>query len=92
MSTQVVKFIDKETMQTTERRFVEELEVPQVVFCTKYPFNTDAVTKMGLKDNFILVQPYTYLENMNITDIHDVWENGTISMDELSIGWYLLNG
>ena len=92
MSIQVVKFIEKETVQTTERRLVEELAVPQVVFCTKYPFKTDAVTKMGLKDNFILVQPYTYLEDMNITNINNVWENGTVSMDELSIGWYLFNG
>ena len=97
MSTQVVKFIDKETVQTTERRFVEELEVPQIVFCAKYPFKTDAVKKMGLsglRDNFLLAQPWNYgtMENMNITNLNDVWENGTVSMDELSIGWNFYNG
>ena len=92
MSTQVVKFIDQNTLQTTERRFVEELEVPQIIFCTKYPFKTDAAKKMGLRDNFLLAQHYTYLENMNITNVNDVWENGTVSVDELSIGWYLFNG
>ena len=92
MLTQVVKFIDKETVQTTERKFVEELEVPQVVFCTKYPFKTDGLTEMGLTENFLLPTLHTYMENMNIADVNDVWENGTYLADELSINWMVMYG
>ena len=77
-------------MQTTERSFEEELEVPQVTFCTKYPFKTDALTKVGLTEFFLLDAPHTYMENIKITDVDEVWENGTYSMDELSIGWMLM--
>ena len=89
---QVVKFFEEQTIQTTERRFEEELEVPQVVFCTKFPFKTDMMTEMGFREKFLLVKPHTYLENKNITDLNDVWENGTYSMDELSIGWLVMYG
>ena len=86
------KFYEEQTIQTTERKFEEELEVPQVVFCTQYPFKADVMKNMGLRQNFLLVQPYTYLENINITDINDVWENGTYSMDELALGWLVMYG
>ena len=68
------------------------MEVPQVVFCTKFPFKTDMMTEMGFREKFLLVKPHTYLENKNITDLNDVWENGTYSMDELSIGWLVMYG
>ena len=87
---QVVKFFEKQTVQTTERKFVEELDVPQVIFCTKYPFKFNVLENMGFNDTFLLVQPTTYLENINIPDTTEVWENGTYSMDELSIGWMIL--
>ena len=87
---QVVKFFEGQTVQTTERKFVEELDVPQVIFCTKYPFKFNVLENMGFNDTFLLVQPTTYLENINIPDTNEVWENGTYSMDELSIGWRMM--
>ena len=68
------------------------MEVPQVVFCTKHPFKTDGLPNVGLTENFFLPSLHTYTENMNITDVNDVWENGTYSMDEVSIGWTVMYG
>ena len=87
---QVVKFFEKQTVQTTERQVVEELDVPQVIFCTKYPFKFNVIENMGLNDTFLTLYPTTYLENINISDTNEVWENGTYSMDELSIGWRIM--
>ena len=81
-----------QTIQTTGRVTVEELDVPQVVFCTKFPFKTDVLSGMGLRDTVFSSHFHTYNENVNITDINQVWEKGTYSMNELSIGWTLMYG
>ena len=87
---QVVKFFEKQTVQTTERQVVEEMDVPQVIFCTKHPFKFNVIENMGFNDTLLLLYPTTYFENINISDTNEVWENGTYSMDELSIRWSLM--
>ena len=88
----MVKFYERQTVQTTVREVEEELNVPQVIFCTKYPFKKDALKNIGLNDTFLLVSPITYLENINITDLRQVWDKGTYSLDEMSIFWLLMYG
>ena len=87
----MIKFYLGQTMQITERVTVEEMEVPQVVFCTKHPFKEDVLSQMGDGD-FLLRTFHTYTENINIPDIGEVWEKGTYSMSERLLQWSLLNG
>ena len=87
----MIKYYFGQTMQTTERVTVKEMEVPQVVFCTKHPFKEDVLLQMG-DGNFLLRTFHTYLENTNIPDIGEVWENGTYSLSEVFFQWSLLNG
>ena len=68
------------------------MEVPQVVFCTKLPFKTDVLSRLGLTEDFLSPMWKTYMEDLNIADLNQVWENATYSMNELSIKWMLIHG
>ena len=71
---------------------MEEMEVPQVVFCTKLPFKNDVLSRMGLTEDFLSPMWKTYMEDLDIADLNQVWENATYSMNELSIKWMLMHG
>ena len=68
------------------------MEVPQVVFCTKLPFKNDVLSRMGLTEDFLSPMWKTYMEDLDIADLNQVWENATYSMNELSIKWMLMHG
>ena len=88
----MIKFYEGQTVQTIERETFEEIEVPQVVFCVKLQFKTDVLTKLGLQESFLYPHSPTYMENVSIPDIKELWENATYNINETAIRWTLLDG
>ena len=85
---QVLKYIEAKTTQTFEKVPQENLDFPQVTFCVKYQFKREALSDMGLPEDFLIGgNPKTpeSLGNKSMPDIAEAWENGTYSQPEFDI-------
>ena len=69
------------------------VDLPQIVFCTREGFKKKVLLEMGLKENsFHVAQFRTYQKNKDLKDIKDIWDNATYSQDEFAIAWHTIEG
>ena len=85
---QVDKYIKGKTTQTWEKVPQKLLDFPQMTFCVLYQFKKEALSDMGLPDDFLIAgnpKNSATLGNKSMPNIEEVWENATYSETEFNI-------
>ena len=77
---------------------MKELNFPQVIFCPKAAMKSEELVAMGqaagnpLPEDFLMPHLTPYSSNFNLTDIDEIWENGTYQRNEFNLVWKVENG
>ena len=77
---------------------MKELDFPQVMFCPKAGLKSEELVAMGkaegipLTRDFLKPQLTPFLSNFNLTDIDEIWQNGTYQRNEFNIEWKVEDG
>ena len=77
---------------------MKELDFPQVMFCPKAGLKSEELVAMGqakgipLTRDFLKPQLTPFLSNFNLTDIDEIWENGTYQRNEFNVVWKVEDG
>ena len=62
------------------------------MFCPTDGFKSEELVKMGKAEDFLKPHFTYYAENFNLTDINQLWENGTFQGDEFNLLWRTEDG
>ena len=83
---QVIKYYEELTSVSIGREHREELEFPDVTFCIQSGWKEEALSKMGLSNDFMKVQVDHFI-NQEIGDIDQIWDNSTHNWKKFPIYW-----
>ena len=92
MLSKVVKFYLGSTAQKVEKKLLGELDLPDVTICTKTGTNYEALAKYGLGRDFLRPHAELYLENFELPNIDEIWENSTLSPQKFTVLSYTDEG
>ena len=68
-----------------------DMEFPGLMVCAQNGYKTGALADMGFPEDTLRTRSRPTEDNFDF-DPENVWEEGTYSMDELAIGWLVLQG
>ena len=77
---------------------MKELEFPQVMFCPKSALKSEELVAMGraagvnFTEDFLKPQMLPYNSNFNLTDIDEIWKNGTYQKSDFGLVWMVEDG
>ena len=97
-SFKVIAFFETKTTRMVEKTLMKELNFPEVMFCPKAGLKSEELVAMGqsqgipLTEDFLKPQLTSYLTNFNISNIDEIWENGTYQGDEFDLLWEIEDG
>ena len=94
----VIAFIEEKTTHIVEKTPMKEKDFPQVMFCPKTGFRSEELVKMELAEGIPMAEDFLaphymlYQSNFNLTDIDQIWENGTYQRNEFNVLWKIEDG
>ena len=88
-----MKYIEGSRTQTIEKKILETLDFPQVLFCTSQGFKAQTLKDMGLReDSLSFGQFVTHYKDFNLTDIEGLWDNATYPAEDFAVTWTVFLG
>ena len=88
----VIAFIEEKTTHIVEKTPMKEKDFPQVMFCPKTGLKSEELVKMEVAEDFLVPHMMPYQSNFNLTDIDQIWENGTYQRNEFNVLWTVEDG
>ena len=94
----VIAFIEEKTTRVVEKTLMKKLEFPQVIFCPKSALKSEELVAMGraagvnFTEDFLKPQMLPYNSNFNLTDIDEIWKNGTYQKGDFGLQWMVEDG
>ena len=94
----VIAFIEEKTTRVVEKTLMKEMEFPQVIFCPKSALKSEELVAMGraagvnFTEDFLKPQMLPYNSNFNLTDIDEIWKNGTYQKGDFGLQWMVEDG
>ena len=92
ISWKVITFFERKTTQTAKKEPTDTFDFPQMMFCPAVGYKSRELAKMSLAEGFLQPHFTSYPENFNLTDIDELWKNGTYQRNEFDLIWWTEDG
>ena len=67
------------------------MQFPELMICAQKGYKTDVLVERGFSEDILQIRSRPTKDNFDF-DSESVWDEGTYSMNELTIGWVFIQG